>query len=193
MSTWIMKSAGGPDPVGGFWPVGVSPVTCRNRSGGTHSKGDVVQLALTPGVATEIATNDQNSYQPGASNDTVWNTVVDPVSNTAQGSSLNRSGLWGVCVDSTPILDNAFGQYQFFGLIEEAFCIKAGTDLMAPGDPLTVTTAKNFDGVINSNEVVVAMYLAPQTNLTNRRVRRVLLHNGGIATSRGQSGATAFT
>lgn len=193
MSTWIMKSAGGPDPVGGFWPVSVSPITCRNRSGGTHSKGDVVMLALTPGVATEIATNDRNSYIPGASNDTIWNTVVDPTANTNQGSGLLRGCIVGVCVDSTPIVDNAYGQYQFFGIVDEAFCIKAGTDNMAPGDPLTITTAKNFDGVINSNEVVVAMYTDPQTNLTNRRLRRVFLHNGAIALSRGQAGPTAFT
>ena len=189
---WIMKPSGGPDKVGGFWPISVVPIVCRNRSGGTHSKGDVVQLAITPGVATEIATNDSNSYRPGASNDTVWNTVIDPISNTDAGSSIQRGAIIGVCVDTTPIADNGKGLYQFFGIIEEAFHIKASDNAVA-GDPLTVTVAKNFDGVINSNEIVVATYLDRQATATTRALRRVFLHNGLMHQTRGQNGATAFT
>ena len=191
--TFLFKPTGGPDSVGGIWPAAFPSVACRNRSGTTHIKGDVVQLAFTPGAATEIATNDSNSYRPGSSNDTVWNTIIDPVNNSNQGASIQRGGtLFGVCM-STSVTDNSIGNYQFFGLIEDAFCIKTGTDHAAAGDPLTVTTSGQFDGVINSNEVVVATYLDTQTGLTNATLRRVFLHNGLLAQSRGKDGATAFT
>lgn len=189
--TFLFKPAGGPDSVGGLWPAAFPSVSCRNRSGTTHIKGDVVQLALTPGAATEIATNDSNSYRPGSSNDTVWNTVIDPISNTAQGSSIQRGGLFGVCV-STSVADNAIGSYQFFGIVEDAFCIKASDNPVA-GEPLTVTVLGQFDGVVNSNEVVVATYLDTQATISTAAQRRVFLHNGLLAQSRGQSGATAFT
>ena len=191
MGIFFEKPTKGPDAVGGVWPIR-DRGRIRNRSGDTLSKGDVVQLALTPGEATEIATNDSNSYIPGASNDTVWNTVITPRSSTAQGSSIERGGIWGV-VTSTEILDNGTGEAIFFGLVREARCIKTGTDHAVAGDPLTVTTAYNFDGVINSNEVVVATYLDTQTGLTNRTLRRVFLHNGLLFQTRGQSGATAQT
>lgn len=191
MGVFFNRAAGGPDIVGGIFPI-TQTARCWNRSGGTLTKGDVVQLALTPGIATEIATNDQNSYKLSASNDTIWNTVVLPVSNTAQGSGICRGGIFGVCL-SPSVADNGQVDVQFFGVVEEAFCIKAGTDNTAPGDPMSVTAAKNFTGVVNSNQVTVATYIAPQTNLTNRRVRRVLLHQGLFQQSRGQNGATAFT
>lgn len=188
---FLFKPTGGPDSVGGLWPANFPSVACRNRSGTTHVKGDVVQLALTPGGATEIATNDSNSYRPGSSNDTVWNTVIDPISNTAQGSSIQRGGIFGVCT-STSVADNAIGNYQFFGIIEDAFCIKASDNPVA-GEPLTVTVLGQFDGVVNSNEVVVATYLDTQATISTAAQRRVFLHNGLLAQSRGQNGATAFT
>lgn len=190
--TFLFQPTPGPDSVGGLWPASFPSVKCRNRSGTTHIKGDVVQLALTQGAATEIATNDSNSYRPGYSNDTVWNTVIDPISNTAQGASIQRGGLFGVCV-SDSVTDNSIGEYQFFGLIEDAFVIKSGSDHVAAGDPLTIAVAGRFDGVVNSNEVVVATYLDTQTGLTNATLRRVFLHNGILSQSRGASGATAFT
>ena len=85
------KPTGGPDVAGGIWPVDFPEVRCINRSDGTHTKGEVVQMAWQPGVATEIATNDSNSYKPGWSNDTIWNTVIDPVTNaTLSGGTLRR-------------------------------------------------------------------------------------------------------
>ena len=191
MGIFFEKPTKGPDVVGGIWPIKDRGVFW-NRCGRTVSKGDVVQVAITPGEATEIATNDANSYIPGASNDTVWNTVYTPRSSTAVGSSIERGGIWGVVLE-TEIADNATGEVQFFGLVREARCIKAGTDHAAAGDPLTVTTAYNFDGVINSNEVAVATYLDTQVGLTNRTLRRVFLHQGLFCQSRGQDGATAFT
>ena len=188
---FLFKPSGGPDSVGGLWPANFPAVKCRNRSGTTHVKGDVVQLAITPGAATEIATNDSNSYKPGASNDTVWNTVIDPVSNTSAGCSIQRGGLFGVCV-SDSVTDNSIGLYQFYGVVEKAFCIKASDNPVA-GDPMTVTVLGQFDGVVNSNEVVVATYLDTQTTISTAATRRVFLHNGLLNQSRGQSGATAFT
>ena len=191
MGIFFEKPTKGPDSVGGIWPIR-DRGRVRNRSGDTLSKGDVIQLAITPGEATEIATNDDNSYVPGASNDTVWNTVITPIASTTAGCSINRGGIWGVILDNS-IADNGTGWAQFFGVVEEARCIKAGTDHAIAGDPLTVTTAYNFDGVVNSNEVVVATYLDAQTGLTNRTLRRVLLHNGLFQQSRGEAGATRFT
>ena len=192
MGIFFEKPTKGPDVVGGIWPIS-DKGRCWNRSGDTLSKGDVVQLALTPGEATEIATNDSNSYLPGRSNDTVWNTVITPRSSTSQGSSIERGGIFGVVLD-TEILDNASGWIQLFGPVT-ARCIKVGAvaEQLVSGDPLTVTTAYNFDGVINSNEVVVATYLDYQGGLTNRALRRVFLHNGLLFQTRGQSGATAQT
>lgn len=189
--TFLFKPTGGPDSVGGLWPAAFPSVSCRNRSGTTHIKGDVVQMAFTPGAATEIATNDSNSYRPGASNDTVWNTVIDPRSNTTNGASIQRGAIFGVCV-SPSVADNSIGQYQFFGLIEDAFCIKASDNPVA-GDPLTVTVLGQFDGVVNSNEVVVATYLDTQATITTAAQRRIFLHNGLLAQSRGQSGATRYS
>jgi hypothetical protein len=192
MGIFFEKPTKGPDAVGGIWPIR-DRGRMWNRSGDALAKGDVVQLALTPITdSTEIATNDSNSYIPGRSNDTVWNTVVTPRSSTAQGSSIERGGIWGVVLDDV-ISDNKAGWVQFFGIVEDARCIKTGSDHAVSGDPLTVTTAYNFDGVINSNESVVAMYLDTQTGLTNRTLRRVFLHNGLLFQTRGQSGATAQT
>jgi hypothetical protein len=182
MGIFFEKPTKGPDVVGGIWPIrdrgGV-----WNRCGHTLSKGDVVQVALTPGEATEIATNDANSYIPGASNDTIWNTVIDPLSNTASGSSINRGGLWGVVLD-TEILDNASGQVQFFGLCE-AFVHRANTTSSNPGSPLTVyasnatTKTNTFDPIILSNEVVIGMLLGfSNAALTTKRLRKVFLHQG---------------
>ncbi len=189
--TFLFNPSPQPDSVGGLFPTDFPSVKCRNRSGTTHIKGDVVQLALTPGAATEIATNDSNSYRPGRSNDTVWNTVIDPISNTTQGASIQRGGLFGVCM-SDSVADNAIGEYQFFGIIEQAFCIKASDNPVA-GEPLTVTVLGQFDGVINSNEVAVATYLDTQTTISTATKRRVFLHNGILSQSRGNGGATAFT
>lgn len=172
---FFSKPTGGPDAVGGLWPVDFPEVACRNRSGGTHIKGEVVQLAFTPGAASEIATNDSNSYKPGHSNDTVWNTVIDPISNSNAGSSIHRGGLFGVCMD-TSVADNAIGNYKFFGVVD-AFHVKASDNAIA-GDPLTVTLSNSFDGVILSNECVVATYLDRQATATTRALRRVFLHNG---------------
>jgi hypothetical protein len=179
------KPSGGPDAVGGLSPVDFPEVKCRNRSGGTHIKGEVVQLAFTPGAATEIATNDSNSYKPGYSNDTIWNTVIDPRSNATNGSSRQRGGLFGVCMEPFGVADNAIGYYKFFGLIEDAFVVKASADHTIAGDQLSVTSTNSFSGTVTSNLAVAAMYADIQTNLTNRKLRRVLLHNGFLALPRG--------
>jgi hypothetical protein len=191
MGIFFEKPTKGPDVVGGVWPI-KDRGRCWNRAGATLSKGDVVQLAITPGAATEIATNDSNSYIPGASNDTVWNTVIDPRSSTTVGSSIERGGIWGVVLD-TEIADNAYGWVQFFGIVNEAYCIKAsGGDQASSGDPMTITTANNFDAIVNSNETVVAWYMDIQQGLTNRTLARVFLHNGLFSAGRGEAGATRY-
>jgi len=184
------KPTGGPDVAGGIWPVDFPEVRCINRSGGTHTKGEVVQMAWQPGVATEIATNDSNSYKPGWSNDTIWNTVIDPVTNaTLNGGTLRRQTLYAVCT-SDSVADNAQGNYKFFGIVEQAFCIKASGASLAAGSPLSVTITNSFNGLIASNAVVVATYIDIQATNTVRRLRRVLLHNGFLA---GGLGTTANT
>lgn len=189
---FFQKPAGGPDSVGGLWPEVVIR-KCRSRAGVALLKGAAVQLALDPGIATEIATNDSNSYRPGYSNDTVWNTFVLPVSDANQGCSIQRGGIWGVLL--ADCADNSVADVQFFGIVEDAFVIKTGTDHAAPGDPLTIAitaTNSSFDGVINSNEVVVARYCDAQTNLTNRKLRRIFLDQGLFSQAR-PNAATMFT
>jgi hypothetical protein len=200
MGIFFEKPTKGPDVVGGVWPIR-DRGRCWNRSGATVVKGEVVQLAWTAGVATEIATNDDNSYIPGASNDTVWNTVIAPRSNGttlvagAHGSSINTGGIFGVCLD-TSVADNASGLFQFFGLVEEAYVRRSNMTATIPGSPLTVkaslTGAPCFDPVILSNEVVVATLLdfSNAGALTTRRLRRVMLHNGIFFQ---RFGGTAFT
>jgi hypothetical protein len=179
------KPSGGPDAVGGIWPVDFPEVVCRNRSGGTHTKGEVAVLTFAPGrqagAATEVATNDSNSYNPGFSNDTVWNTVVDPTSNSASNSTRIKGGLFCVCM-SDSVADNATGLYKFFGLIEQAFCLRATPNVLHAGIPLSVTASNSFTGTFISNAAIMATYMdiTPTTN-TVRSLRRVLLHNGFLA------------
>jgi len=182
---FINKPAGGPDIVGGFWPASAGPVTCRNRAGATLVKGDLVQLAFGAAnlQATEIATNDSNSYIPGGSNDTVWNTVVDPGSNaiSAPGPGRFTGGIFGVVIDPE-ILDNATGRVQFWGLIDQAYVVDAASgDGAVPGQPLGVggQTQNALTCHIGTNTLMVGFYLdAQDTTLTNRTLKRVFLTNG---------------
>lgn len=173
MSTFFAKPTGGPDIVGGVWPVS-QKARCINRAGATLSKGDVVMLDMTA-TTTEIATNDDNSYIPGASNDTVWNTIVDPTA-----ASITNGSIFGVVLE-TEILDNGSGEVQFFGLVSEAYVTKnSGTT--NPGDVLSVTTTNSFNSTVASNQVNVGWYLDGQdTDLEPRELKRVFLHNGLFA------------
>jgi hypothetical protein len=186
--TFPFQPVGGPDSVGGLFPARFPAVRCKNRSGTTLSKGDVVQLALTPGIASEIATNDSNSYIPGGSNDTIWNTVVLPVAGslTAPDSSIVTGGVFGVVTSASPVLDNGAVDVVFGGIVD-AFVIDAG-DGPVPGQPLTVTTAKNFDADILSNEVRVAFYISPADgSISTRELKKVWLTNGFGFGSNGRS------
>lgn len=177
--SFLFTPAGGPDSVGGLFPAKWPAVKCRNRTDTVLARGDVVQLALTPGsTATEIATNDSNSYVPGGSNDTVWNTVIAPAAGslTQPGSSIITGGIFGV-VTSTSVASNGIVDVVFGGIVD-AFVIDAG-DGPVPGQPLTVTTAKNFDADILSNEALVAFYISPaDTSISTRELKKVWLTNG---------------
>jgi hypothetical protein len=185
MGIFFEKPTKGPDNFGGIWPIR-DKGRCVNRSGSTISLGEVVQLALTQGSATEIATNDANSYIPGASNDTVWNTVIDPRSNTstvagAAGSTIHTGGIFGVCLD-TEVADNSSGWFQFFGICD-AYVIRSNSTATIPGSALTVrasgTGSPCFDPVILTNEIIVATMMGFSNALmTTRRLRKVLLHQG---------------
>jgi hypothetical protein len=170
--TFFIKNTGVPDRFGGIAPFNDSGI-CVNRSGGTRPRGDLVMLDFTA-VSTEITTNDSNSYLPGygdASGDSVWNTIIAPTA-----TALDTGAIFGVVTAKNGILDNESGEVQFFGVVE-AFCISAAT--MTPGDPLTGTTASNLDGVIATNEAVIAHYLSPEDASVSVRARkRVFLHNG---------------
>jgi hypothetical protein len=178
------KPAGGPDSVGGVWPW-TQIAVCRNRSGGTLSKGEVCQLAFAAGnhEATEIATNDSNSYRPGASNDTSWNTVVNPHSNAAIADSngiagIRQGGIFGVALED--VADDADGEFQFFGLVEDAYVVDTTSgDGAQPGQLLGVTATNSFRCHVGTNAVIVGFYAdAADTTLTNRALKRVFLTQG---------------
>ncbi len=140
-------------------------------------------LALGAGnwEATEIATNDSNSYIPGASNDTVWNTVVAPQSNaiTAPLPGTRTGGIFGVALED--IADNASGMIQFFGIVTAFVKDAASGDGAIPGQPLSVSTATNKAFTCNcpTNAVLVGFYEdAADSTLTNRALKRVFLTNG---------------
>jgi len=192
MGIFFEKPTKGPDVVGGIWPI-KDRGKFWNRTGRTVSKGEVIQIAFTPGEATEIATNDANSYIPGASNDTIWNTVIDPISNDASGSSIQRGGMWGVVLDDS-VADNSPVNCQIFGVCE-AYVHRANTTSSNPGTPLTVygsnaaTKTNTFDPIILSNEVVVAMLLGfSNAALTTKRLRKVFLHQGLLCQAVGRNG-----
>jgi len=172
---FINKPAGGPDAVGGLFPSKFD-ANARNRSGGTVTKGQVLMVPFTPGIATEVATNDSNSYLPGRSNDTIWNTLVLP---TAAG--LQAGFYAAVCLDDS-VADNAIGLFRFFGIVEDAFVADATNSNTQPGDQLTITTAKTFDAVLAATECNYAVYIDVQgtnfNSVSNNVKRRVFLHNG---------------
>jgi hypothetical protein len=175
---FINKPANGPDAVGGIFP-GTFDTPARNRTGGTTAFGDVVMMPVLPGIAAEIATNDSNSYLPGYSNDTIWNSVVVP---TAGGIT---AGFYAaVCVSPAGVADNAIGLHRYFGIIPQAFVIDGTNRNTTAGDPLTITTAKNFDAIVATNECVYAWYIDVQGTNATRRKRRVFLHNGFAPSAR---------
>lgn len=187
MGIFFEKPTKGPDVNGGgIWPI-KDKGRMWNRSGHTYSNGMVGQVALTPGEASEIATNDANSYIPGASNDTVWNTIIDPIDSTTIGSSIQRGGIWAVCVDPNPVADNTAGLFQVFGICD-AYVARTNTSVTEPGSPLVVY-ASNAAGRINTfdpqcaiSHSIVATYLATSNAaLTTKRLKKIFLHQGLFA------------
>lgn len=186
MGIFFEKPTKGPDAVGGIWPI-KDRARVWNRSGAKLDLGDVVVLATRPGEATEVATNDANSYIPGASNDTVWNTVIDPITNF-----VTKGGIFAVVLD-VEISDNKAGWVQTFGIVD-AYVARTNTTVTVPGAPLTVyvsnaaTRVNTFDPIIASNEVTVAMYLATSNAaLTTKRLKKVFLHQGLFGAAGGQA------
>ncbi len=177
MGIFFEKPTKGPDVVGGIWPTR-EIARMWNRSGLALDKGDVVAVATRPGEATEIATNDANSYIPGMSNDTVWNTVIDATTNLIQ-----KGGIFAVVLDDV-ISDNKAGTVCVFGMCD-AFVTRSNTTSTPPGSPLTVFVSNGaargntFDPIALSNEAIVAMLLATSNAaLTTKRLKRVFLHQG---------------
>ncbi len=188
------QPSSGPDTVGGVWPWSQVAI-CRNRTGEAIAKGDVVALALAAGnhEATEIATNDSNSYRPGYSNDTIWNTVVDPQAHSGTNSSNGVAGTRQggiVAVALEPIADNETGRFQFFGLVEEAFVVDSGSakDGAMPGQVLGITATNSFTCHVGTNALMVGFYIdSNDATLTNRALKRVFLTNGlGLAANGAQ-------
>jgi hypothetical protein len=182
---FFAKPSNGPDAVGGVWPMFYS-TSCRNRTGATVVKGEAVQLAFNAGnhQATEIATNDANSYDPGASNDTVWNTVVDPRSNstataTNASTGIHAGAVIGICV-SASVADNAIGEFCFYGLVD-ALCIESsGSDGAYPGMIVSVTSTNHIDCHVGTNKLVVGFYLQSNdaTIATTPVMKQIFLTNG---------------
>jgi hypothetical protein len=185
MGIFFEKPTKGPDAVGGLWPI-KDRARVWNRSGAALDQGDVVQLAWTPGEATEVATNDANSYIPGASNDTVWNTIIDPISSTGVGSSIQRGGLFAVVLDEA-ISDNKAGWVCTFGFVD-AFVARTNTGAVEPGSPLSVYASNGaarlntFDPDVAVSQTIVATYFATSNAaLTTKRLKKVFLHQGLFA------------
>ena len=180
MGIFFEKPTKGPDVAGGVWPI-ADRAKAWNRSGATLTRGEVVQFALQPGEASEVATNDENSYVPGASNDTVWNTVIDPIDSTTVGSSIQRGGIFAVCLDNS-VADNTVGWFQLFGVVE-AFCASSGT--VQAGDPLVPTITNSLFNPCPTSNTIIATYLDVQdTSLAARELHRVFLHQGLFAPHR---------
>ena len=186
---YLINNNGGPDTIGGFFPQSDQPVRCMNRTGSAIAMGEVAMLDLAASAA-ELTTNDSNTYIPGhgdAGGDSVWNTVVNP----SAAAIANGVTFFGVCLDVS-IADNSAGNFQFYGLIEQAFVQRTGaaySNTMLGGRGLTVTAGatSQFDAVVGAAERVVAFYLDGQeATLTNRELKRVFLTNGtlgGIASA----------
>jgi hypothetical protein len=186
---FFQKPAPGPDAVGGVWPFTTTAI-CRNRSSATLLKGQAVQLALGAGnhQATEIATNDANSYDPGASNDTVWNTVVDPRSNTVTNglSGLFNGAVIGVAL--ADVADNAVGEFGFFGIFDALLKESSGSDGAQPSQVLTVTSTNHFDCHVGTNKLIVAFYLQSNDATignTTAKMKQIFLTNGMFMVSNG--------
>jgi len=178
MSMFFEKPTKGPDVVGGFWPTN-NKGRCWNRCGSARTKGHVVQMAFTPGEASEIATNDSNSYIPGRSNDTIWNTFIDPIDSVGVGSSIQRGGCFGVVLDDT-ISDNKAGWVQAFGRVVDAYVV--GT--IQPGDPLVPTITNSLAFPCPVSNTIVATYQDVSVSSATKVLRQVLLHQGIFAPHR---------
>lgn len=178
MGIFFEKPTKGPDAVGGVWPIR-DRARMWNRCGAAREKGHIVQLALQPGEATEVATNDANSYIPGASNDTVWNTFIDPISSIAQGSSIQRGGVFAVVYDDV-ISDNKAGWVEMFGNIAEAYVV--GT--VQPGDPLVPTVSNSLAFPCPVSNSIIATYISASATLSTKTKKRVFFHQGLFAPHR---------
>jgi len=181
--TVIFKSTGGPGD--GFFP-GSHQARCRNRSTTAMAKGDAGMLILSDaealGATSALTTSDSNTYRPGAGDateDSIWNTVVD---STANG--ILNGGIVCVCLDPSVAVGN-LGNFQFYGVVEQAFVISTGT--VQCGDPLTIAIAtESFDAETTSNETLYAIYIdAEDATISTRALKRIFLHNGFFGGRRG--------
>ena len=177
--TFFGKPLGGPDVVGGLFPRSES-YTFRSRAGAALVQGAVVAIDTT-GVATEVAVTDSNVGRPGygdaAGQDTIWNTVVDPVAGTLSGAIPT---LVGVVIPRGGIADNGSGRVQMYGIVDTARCLCSGViSNLQYGTPLTVTTTNSFNATIAATDRVVGFYCGVDQTATNVAVTgRVFLHNG---------------
>lgn len=145
----------------GFQPESVAVTKCRNRVGGTLSKGDVAVLDFRAS-ATEVLTSATASYIPGTG-ETVWKTLVDP-------SAANIPHSWHVVVEDKTILDNGLGRARVYGLTQ-AFVVGSR---IKPGTPLRPTTTNSF-AVATTNQRWSALYLAPSSSPTARLLKNVFV------------------
>lgn len=181
--TFFGKPSGGPDPIGGLFPR-QEAYPIRSRTGtAALVRGSVVTLDLTAS-ASQVDATDSNSGVPGygdASDDTIWNTVVDPVLATHVGSGANgptSAALFGVTQEAS-IGTNGIGHAQFFGIVDQARCLSGTATNLVYGMPLTVTATNSFNATITSNQRIVAWYCGESTAVTNAAtLGRVFLHQG---------------
>jgi hypothetical protein len=180
--TFHGKPSGGPDAVGGLFPRSeIQPF--RSRAGAALAQGAVVVMDLTAS-AGEVDASDSNVGLPGAgdsTDDTIWNTVVDPVVLTHVGSNVapTAPALFGVVLPAVGIADNAIGKVQIHGIVDQARCLSTGGTNLVYGTPLTATSTNSFNATIASNARIIGFYCGETNTVTNlAELGRVMLHNG---------------
>ena len=173
--TFFGKPLGNPDAIGGLFPRReVYPF--RSRAGAALVVGSVVAMDLAAS-ATEVDATDSNTGIPGADDNTIWNTVVDPVAAHLSGATPT---LFGVVTESGGIADNSIGKCLVFGRVDQARVLCSGTiSNLVYGTPLTVTTTNSFNATIAATDRVVGFYAGVAQTATNVAViGPVLVHQG---------------
>lgn len=153
-------------PGGGIWVPEVDATEVINRSGGAVAVGDVLQFDMqaTDGDVTTFDFGDPNS---------IWKNVIAPRAGAITGNEVAV-----FCVALGAAADNAtISRVRIYDKVDQAFIIGA-TGSMAVGTDLVVTTAKNFDIVVATTEVIVGIGGGAVATPTTRTLGGPVFING---------------